>query len=66
MKVDSPTLPDKMRSLASSGHPQAEALVQRADELERAVVELLSAKQILGAWARARRLWCDCTGEPLI
>lgn len=23
-------------------------------------------KQFLGAWARARRAWCDFTGEPLI
>ena len=23
-------------------------------------------KQLLGAWARARKEWCDFTGEPLI
>ena len=66
MKRNEPALFDKMRSLASDGHPQAYALRQRADELETAVVGKPSAKQILGAWARARRLWCECTGEPLI
>ncbi len=23
-------------------------------------------KQLIGAWARARKAWCDFTGEPLI
>lgn len=66
MKRNEPALFDKMRSLASEGHPQAEELRQRADEFEKAVAEKLSAKQIFGAWVRARRLWCDCTGESLI
>lgn len=25
-----------------------------------------SARKLLGAWARARRIWCEYTGEPLI
>ncbi len=28
--------------------------------------QTVEAKSFLGAWARARRLWCDCTGEDLI
>lgn len=25
-----------------------------------------TAKSMLGAWARARRVWCEYTGEPLL
>lgn len=56
----------KMHTLADKGHPRAAELREKADALVSAIEQSASAKKILGAWARARRLWCDCTGEPLI
>ena len=62
--LSAPSLSDKMRTLAKD-HPRAFELLDKASALEAAVAQS-NAKQILGAWARARRLWCECTGEPLI
>lgn len=70
--TDRPALWDKMRSLADSGHGRAEELRAKADELEQKATgfysepQTVEAKSFVGAWARARRLWCDCTGEPLL
>ena len=61
-----PSLGDRMRALASRGHPRADELVEKADAMEKAASEFTDAKKVLGTWARARRLWCDCTGEPLM
>ena len=66
MKRDELSLPDKMRALADQGHPRSDELRQRAMEMEKAIEQGSGAKGIVGAWARARRLWCDCTGEALI
>jgi hypothetical protein len=41
-------------------------IMLRADELDAACGEPFSAKKMLGAWARARRLWCEITGDDLI
>ncbi len=63
---------DKMRALAGAGNPRADELIAKADELETKHAgfygepQTVEAKSFLGAWARARRLWCDCTGEDLI
>ena len=63
-------LSDKMRDLAAAGHPRADELRARADEFD--IKEAASQdggdalKPFLGAWARARRLWCECTGEALV
>lgn len=64
---------DKMRALAETGHERAEELRSKADEFDAKTAAHYSetggpetAKSMLGAWARARRLWCECTGEPLI
>lgn len=68
-------LMDKMRALADTGHPRAVELREKATALDEACDAITKAseehgkvavKSMLGAWARARRLWCDCTGEPLI
>ena len=65
-----PTLADKMRGLADTGHPRAEELRNAADKLDGAVDAAASGpdavKRVLGNWARARKLWCEITGEPLI
>lgn len=59
------SLPDRMRTLAKGGHPRAEELRQRADDMDNAIATH-DMRKMIGAWARARRLWCECTGEPLI
>jgi hypothetical protein len=64
-------LVEKMRALAST-HPRASELTEKALELEEATAgffgepQTKTVKQFLGSWAGARRLWCDCSGEPLI
>jgi len=59
------SLPDRMRTLAKGGHPRAEDLQQMADDMDNAIATH-DMRKMIGAWARARRLWCECTGEPLI
>lgn len=65
-KIPEKSLADRMRALADSGHARADELRQRADEFEAVADYSKGARSLLGAWARARRLWCECTGEPLI
>jgi len=55
-----------MRALAQRGHPRGAELIEKANAMEDAATEFKDAKTVLGTWARARRLWCECTGEPLI
>ncbi len=61
-----PSLGDRMNALAATGHPRAKELLERANAMEKAAREFKDAKLVIGTWARARRLWCECTGEPLI
>ena len=62
-----PNLIDNMRQLAADKHPRAHELRARADELEAAISDpKTSMKKFVGCWARARRLWCECTGEDLV
>jgi hypothetical protein len=62
----------KMRRLADEGHAQGEELRAHAEAFEAAVQgyyadpQTVSVKQFLGAFARARRLWCACSGEALV
>lgn len=62
----------KMRDLADSGHPRAAELRAKADEFERkargfyADPQTCDVKSFMGAWARARKLWSECSGEPLV
>jgi len=62
----------KMRELADTGHPQAEELREKAAAFDEAAngyyseEPTVTAPKFLGCFARARRLWCDCTGEPLV
>lgn len=60
------SLGDKMRALATTGHPRAAELVEKAEAMEKAAAEFNDVKKVVGTWARARRLWCEVTGEPLI
>ena len=63
-------LGDRMRALADEGHPRASELREKAEAFDKAnpanAGDNWDAQRMLGAWARARRLWCDCTGESLI
>lgn len=67
-----PTLADKMDALAATGHAEADELQAKAASLRDAAEgfysspQRITAPQLLGAWARARKLWCKCTGEPLV
>lgn len=70
--ADRPALWDKMRSLAEGGHERAEDLRAKADELEQKATgfysepQTVEAKSFVGAWARAKRVWSECTGEPML
>ena len=45
----------------------AAKLIEKADELDKMInADLWDTKQVLGAWLRARKLWCEVTGEPLL
>lgn len=57
-------LSEQMHALADKGHPRADELRAKAQELDDKING--EPRSMLGAWARARRLWCDCTGEDLI
>jgi hypothetical protein len=71
MPSDEANLPDRMDALAKT-HPQADELQAKAAALRDAISGFYSTPQqvdvrrFMGCWARARRLWCECTGEPLI
>jgi uncharacterized iron-regulated protein len=70
--ADETPLGAKMRRLADADHAQAEELRVHADAFEAAVSgyyaepQTVTAKQFLSAFARARMLWCKCSGEALL
>jgi hypothetical protein len=72
MSNEVPYLPDRMIALADKGGPRAAQLRDLAAKLNAAAKgfygspQTHTVQQFLGAYARARRLWCDVTGEPLV
>lgn len=70
--TDRTALSEKMHALADSGHARADELREKADAFDKATEgfyaypQTCSVQKFVGAFARARRLWCDITGEPLI
>jgi hypothetical protein len=71
--VTTTDLPTLMRAKADAdGLPADHDLRQKADALETAAAgfyattQTHTVAQMVGAWARARRTWCDYTGEPLL
>ena len=68
---DRPSLADRMDELAKT-HPRAVELREKAAAFREGAEgfygepQTVTAKSFLGRWARARRLWCDCTGESLV
>ena len=70
--ADLKSLADRLRGLPAH-YPLSSAKIAeinlRADELDAACTRAdkdWSPKAMLGAWARARRLWCEITGDYLI
>ena len=59
------TLSEKMSALAAAGHERAQELLEKAAALD-AASDQDNMKKLLGCWARARRVWCECTGEDLV
>lgn len=73
MTASDKDLSQRMRQRADAdGLPAGHALRTQADALDQARAGYLApqpthnVKQFVGAWARARRAWCDYSGEPLI
>lgn len=66
-------LADRMRLLATTpSHPRAAELIEKADALDAATAGYMSdpptvtVRAFVGAFARARIAWCECTGEDLV
>lgn len=66
-------LATKMRALAEQYPAKRLELIQNAEVLEKAVAAAFKdgadkddMKKMIGAWARARRVYCSVTGESLI
>lgn len=58
-------LSNRMRLLAAREPDHAVLLKEKADALDEAVNKG-ETRGIIGAWARARRAYCDVTGEDLV
>jgi hypothetical protein len=65
-------LSERMHALADQGHARAAELREKADAFDAATAgfyadpQTVSVEKFMSCFARARRLWCDITGEPLV
>ena len=59
------SLMDRMRAYAESHASVAAEFLSLADALD-AAIESGDPLRQLGCWARARRRWCEETGEALV
>jgi hypothetical protein len=65
-------LSEKMHALADTGHVKSAQLRDLAGKFDIAAngfyadPQTVKAGSMLGAWARASRLWCEVSGDPLI
>lgn len=58
---------EKMLDLANTRDlPSDHPMRTEAAKLRQAVENDAGPQTIIGAWARARRIYCEFTGEPLI
>lgn len=75
------SLQDRMRDWANAhpDHSRAPDIHRLAKELEEQIAaawedeldfgadsQTRAARRVVGAWARARRAWCEVSGEPLV
>lgn len=72
-KTVSTDLAEKMTARANTDHlPEDHDLRIRATAFEHAAEgyfsnpQAVDVRKFMGCWARARRAWCDYTGEPLV
>lgn len=71
-KEQKPALWDRMRAYAAEHGEPREDWLTLADKFEATAngfygePKTHDVKQFLGAFARARRAWCDVTGEALV
>lgn len=59
-----PTLADRMRALSERRPDIRDEFVALADELD--ALDGSNIPKLVGTWAKARRRWCEVTGEPLV
>jgi hypothetical protein len=66
-------LSEKMHALADQGHPRAAELREKADAFDAATHGFMVAqpqthtvKQQVGTWARASRVYDECTVSPAL
>jgi hypothetical protein len=65
-------LSQAMHALADTGHARAAELREKADAFDEGAAgfyanpQTITVQSFVGRFARARRLWCDITGEPLV
>ena len=65
-------LSNKMRELGMVRADLPENWFDLADDFERAATDFyqvpprVKCNEFLAIWARARKAWCDATGEPLV
>lgn len=59
-----PSLADRMRRLAESRPEISDEFVTLADRLD--ALDGTDIPKLVGTWAKARRRWCEETGEALI
>ena len=72
--ADKPALWDRMRDFAdlSQDSPTNFELRRLATNLETAAIgfygtpQTCDVKTFMGSWARARKFWCELTGESLV
>ena len=58
------TLAERMRAYAMRHPEHREILIEQAKRLDE--VDTTDVIALLGVWARARRVWKEITGEPLV
>jgi hypothetical protein len=65
-------LSQRMRALAKTRSDLPADWLEKADAFDKATAgfyadpQTVDVKQFVGCFARARRMWCEATGEPLV
>jgi len=70
--IEETQLSKDMRALADSGHPRADELREHADKFDATAAGWMAEPQTAtvqehcAAWARARRVYCECSGKDML